>query len=272
MKWLDILKECSKNITRQVLPLFGTNEANIEFGKGAGGDTIKQVDLAAENALIQTLQDHKISCTLISEEAGTKKIGPKPKSFYLTVDPLDGTTNAIHGLPFIATSIAVSKTPYLKDVEIALVHDIIYNVTYTAERHKGTLRNEERIKPSPTTSLEDAVIGIDFNTLKIEELFIHLTPLLQKTKHLRHFGANALELCYVADGTTDAFIDLRGKLRVTDIAAAHLILREAGGIMATPEGTEINVPLDPAQRVSFIATANTTLYENIKTCLTLAEH
>lgn len=268
MKWLPILKECSCKIRRAILPLFGTNEASKEFGVGAGGDTIKEIDLAAENALIQTLQNHKISCTLISEEAGIKEIGSKPKSFYLTVDPLDGTTNAIHGLPFIATSIAVSKTPNLKDVETALVYDLIYNVTYTAERHKGTLRNDEKVKPSPTTSIEDAVMGIDFNTLKIEELLTRLTPLLQKTKHLRHFGANALELCYVADGTIDTFIDIRGKLRVTDIAAAYLILREAGGIMVTPEGTEINVPLDPAQRVSFIATANTTLYENIKTHLT----
>jgi len=272
MEWLDILKECAQNITRQVLPLFGTNEANIELGKGAGGDAIKKIDQVAENALIQTLQDRKISCTLISEEAGIKEIGPKPKSFYLTADPLDGTTNATHGLPFIATSIAVSKTPNLKDIQTALVHDIIYNVTYTAERHKETLRNEEKIKPSKTTSLEDAVIGIDFNTLRIQELITHLTPLLQKTKHLRHFGANALELCYVADGTTDAFIDIRGKLRVTDIAAAYLILREAGGIVVTPEGTEIDVPLDPAQRVSFIAAANTPLYENIKAQLALTKH
>jgi len=272
MKWLDILKESSQKIRREVLPLFGTDEAKIELGKGAGGDPIKKIDLAAENALIQTLQDHKVSCTLISEETGTKKIGQKPDSFYVTTDPLDGTTNATRGLPFIATSIAVSKTPSLKDVETALVFDILYNVAYTAERHKGTLRNEERIKPSQTTSLEDAVVGIDFNTLKIKELVTRITPLLQKTKHLRHLGANALELCYVADGTTDAFIDVRGKLRVTDIAAAYLILREAGGAMVTPEGTEIDVPLDPAQRVSFIATANTLLYENIKASLDLTKH
>jgi len=89
-------------------------------------------------------------------------------------------------------------------------------------------------------------------------------PVLQKSRHLRHLGANALELCYVADGTTDAFIDLRSKLRVTDIAAAYLILLEAGGIMVTPEGTELNAPLDAAQRLSFIATANMPLHETIK--------
>jgi myo-inositol-1(or 4)-monophosphatase len=157
-------------------------------------------------------------------------------------------------------------------VQIALVHDILYNVTYTAERHKGTLRNEEQIEPSSTKTLKDAVIGIDFNTFKTKELITLLTPLLQQTKHLRHLGANALELCYVADGTTDAFIDLRGKLRVTDIAAAYLVLREAGGMIVTPKGTELNVPLDAAQKVSFIATANAPLYANIKACLDLTRH
>ena len=87
---------------------------------------------------------------------------------------------------------------------------------------------------------------------------------LQKTKHLRHLGANALEICYVADGTTDAFIDIRGKLRVTDVAAAYLILLEAGGTMTSPEGKELSAPLTPTQQVSFIAAANKQLYEVIR--------
>jgi myo-inositol-1(or 4)-monophosphatase len=270
MSHLSLLKACSQKIRKEVLPLIGSTEANIEFGTGAGGDTTKKIDLAAENAIIQTLQDYNVSCTLISEEAGTKKIGPKPSEFYVTTDPIDGTTNAIRGLPFIATSIAASKTPYLHDVETALVSDIFHNITYTAERHQGAFRNEKKIKPSTLTSLEKAVVGVDFNTAKLGELATRLMPVLQKTKHLRHLGANALELCYVADGTTDAFIDLRGKLRVTDIAAAYLILLEAGGVMVTPEGAELNAPLDAAQRVSFIATANVSLYETIKADLDLA--
>ncbi len=94
-----------------------------------------------------------------------------------------------------------------------------------------------------------------------------LIPLLEKTKHLRHFGADALEICYVADGKTDAFIDIRGKLRVTDIAAAYLIIREAGGIMVTPEGDELDVALDATQRVAFIAAASKTFYTEIQKLL-----
>lgn len=265
--WLNTLKACSKKIRKEVLPLFGSADAAIGFGRGAGGDIMKKIDLAADKALITTLQDLDASCTLISEESGVKKIGSQPSNFYVTTDPVDGTTNAVRGIPFIATSIAVSKAPYLKDVEAALVSDLIHDITYTAKRGYGAFKNEKRVQASSTSTLEKAVIGFDLSTVEKKEFITPLTTVLKKTKHLRHLGANALELCYVADGTTDAFIDLRGKLRVTDIAAAYLILREAGGIMVTLEGKELNAPLAPTQRVSFIAVANTLLYETIKKLL-----
>ncbi len=253
---------------KEILALFGSAEAKAGFGIGAGGDVTKKIDLAAENALIQTLQDYGVSCTLISEEAGTRELGSSPSSFYLTTDPLDGTTNAVRGAPFTAISLAVSKRPFLRDVETALVCDPIHGATYTAERGKGAFRNQEEIQPSLATTLgEAAVIGVDLSTLKIREIMPRLIPLLEKTKHLRHFGADALELCYVADGTTDAFLDIRGKLRVTDVAAAYLILQEAGGIMTTPEGNELDVTLDATQRVAFIAAANKTLYTEIQKLL-----
>lgn len=264
MDWLDLLKECSRRMRTEILPFFGSPDAAIGFGTGAGGDVMKKIDLVAEKALIDVLEDHEASCTLISEETGTRKIGPQPSEFYLTTDPVDGTTNAVRGLPFMATSIAVSKAPYLQDVEIALVSDLFHNVTYTAQRDKGAFRNGKKIKPSGTSSLEEAVLGVDFNTLRLGELVSSLEGVLIRTRHLRHLGANALEICYVADGTTDAFIDIRGKLRVTDVAAAYLILLEAGGIMVTPEGTELNVPLAATQRVAFIAAANKRIYETIK--------
>jgi myo-inositol-1(or 4)-monophosphatase len=265
--WLSILEVCSRKMKEEILALFGSVEAQTGFSIGAGGDVTKKIDLAAENALIQTLQDYRVSCTLISEEVGTKEIGSNPSSFYLVTDPLDGTTNAVRGVHFMAISLAISKRPYLRDVETALVCDPVHDVTYTAERGKGAFRNREGIQPSLATSLEEAVMGVDFNTLKIRELMPRLIPLLEKIKHLRHFGANALELCYVADGTTDAFIDIRGKLRVTDIAAAYLILREAGGIMVTPEGNELDALLDATQRVAFIAVANKTFYAEVQKLL-----
>jgi myo-inositol-1(or 4)-monophosphatase len=268
MDWLGIIQECSQKMREAALNFYGSPEAAKGFGVGAGGDTMKKIDLAAEKALVDCLNKHEASCTLVSEESGVKKIGFQPSEYFVTTDPVDGTTNAVHGLPFSANVIAVSKGPYLKDVETAIVTDIFHNITYTAEKNKGAFKNGTKIKPSETVSIEEAVIGIDLNTFKIRELQTKLEGLFKKGKHFRHFGANALEICYVADGSTDAFIDIRGKLRVTDMVASYLILREAGGIMVTPEGEELNVPLVPTQRLSFIAASNQTIYEAIKEALT----
>jgi len=269
--WLTLLKACSENMKKQVRPLFGSVEAKIGFGVGAGGDIKKQIDVVAENALLQTLQEHGVLCIVISEESGVKKIGSQPPQFYVTTDPVDGTTNAVRGLPFMDTSIAVSKKPMLDDVETALVTDVLWGITYTAEKGKGAYRNGKRIKPSETATLEEAVVGVDFSNFKARQVVDKLIKILERTRHLRHLGANALEICYVADGTTDAFIDIRGKLRVTDIAAAQLILREAGGIITTPTGDKLNVPLTATQRVSFLAAGNKSIYEAIQKLMKTAK-
>jgi len=263
VEWLSVLEACSQRIRGKVLELFGSPEARVALGVGAGGDVMKKIDAVAEEAMIKTLQDHSISCTLISEEGGIRKIGSKPNEFYLTADPVDGTTNAVRGLPFMATSLAVSSAPHLRDVNIALVTDLFHGVTYTAERGGGALKDGKKIAPSSVSALEEAVVGVDFDSFKGEKLVALFASLVGRVRHLRHLGANALEICYVADGTTDAFIDLRDRLRVTDAAAARLILKEAGGLMLTPEGLEVDAPLSPTQRISFIAAANTQIYEKI---------
>jgi len=262
--WLQILTEAKNNIQREITPLLKTlKQPQPNLGVGAGGDPIKRIDLAAENAIINTLKEHKISFTLISEESGVKEYGKTPHGHYVTTDPIDGTTNLMRGIPFCATSIAVSTKPKLNAIHTALVADLIHETTYTAQKGKGAQRNNEEIAPSKITSLKEAVIGIDVNTHEIQKIISRLTSLIEKTKHLRHLGANALELCYIADGTTDAFIDLRGKLRATDMAAAWLIIEEAGARIATPEGEPLNIKLDPKQNVAFVATANKEIHRTI---------
>jgi myo-inositol-1(or 4)-monophosphatase len=255
--WIDILTRCKNNLQNQVTPFLETlDQPQPKLGVGAGGDPIKEVDLAAEDAIVNTLKEHDISFTLISEESGTQKYGSNPYENYITVDPIDGTTNLIRGIPFYATSIAVSTKSTLSTVHASLVADIAHNITYTAERGKGAQRNGQKITPSETKSLRKAVIGIDLNTYQARKIAPMLTNLIQKTKHIRHLGANALELCHVADSTTDAFVDIRGKLRTTDIAAAWLILKEAGGKITTPKGKPLNTDLSPKKKVAFIASAN----------------
>jgi myo-inositol-1(or 4)-monophosphatase len=262
--WLPILVRCKDNVKTHIHPLLKTlNEPQPDLGRGAGGDPMKLVDLAAEKAIVEVLQQHSISFTLISEESGVKEFGEAPQQCYVTVDPIDGTTNLVRGLPFYASSIAVSVKPALSAVHTALVADLFHDTTYTAQESKGAYRDGEKIKPSALASLEEAVIGLDLNTYKVREIAPQLTNLIQKTKHIRHFGANALELCYVADGTTDAFVDIRGKLRTTDVAAAFLILHEAGGKITTPNGHVLDVKLDPKQKIRFIASGNKQIHKTI---------
>lgn len=264
LDWQQILTQCKNNVQASIKPLLKTlKEPLPHLGLGAGGDAMKPVDLTAEKAIVQTIQAHDVSFTLISEESGIKKFGSSPQECFVTVDPIDGTTNLMHGLPFYASSIAVSNKPRLAGVYAGMVADLPHDVAYIAVAGEGAFRNGERIEASKTASLDDAVVGLDLNTYKVRAVAAKLTGLIEKTKHIRHFGANALELCYVADGSTDAFVDLRGKLRTTDVAAGFLIVKEAGGTITAPDNQPLDVNLDPKQTLSFIASGNLQLHQRI---------
>jgi myo-inositol-1(or 4)-monophosphatase len=262
--WIEILNECKYNIETKIKPLLKETEClQSSSGIGAGGDPIRDIDLAAEKAITDTLRAKKIHFTLISEESGIVEYGDNSLECYVTTDPIDGTTNLLRGLPFYATSIAVSEQPFLRAIQAGIVADLFHNTTYTAEKGVGAYRDGHRISSSRHTSVEEGVIGLDLNSYRIKKLVPELNVLMAEAKHLRHFGANALELCYVADGRIDAFIDIRGKLRTTDVAAALLIIHEAGGILTTPEGKSLDAKLDPKQRVEFIAAANEEIHQRI---------
>jgi myo-inositol-1(or 4)-monophosphatase len=264
--WQQILNECKSNIQKNIRPHLKTlKEPQPELGIGAGGDAIKPVDLAAETAIVETLQNHDVSFTLISEESGIKEYGAAPNECYLCVDPIDGTTNLTHGLPFYCSSIAVSNKPEIVDVYAGMVADIVHDETYIALKGEGAYRNKEQIHSSKTPSLDEAVIGLDLNSYKTKLDMDVAAALIENIRHTRHFGANALEVCQVAAGLTDAFIDLRNKIRTTDVAAGFLMVKEAGGIVTDQGNKPINVKLDPKQKLSFIASGNLELHQKIVT-------
>ncbi len=262
--WLQVLLQCKENVKTHIQPhLKSLKEPQPDLGKGAGGDQMKLVDLAAEKAIIEVLLQHSVSFTLISEESGIKEFGAKAKECFVTTDPIDGTTNLIRGLPFYCSSIAVSRKPMLSGVYAGMVTDLFHGTTYTAVESKGAYRDGEKIATSTVASLEEAVVGLDLNTYKVKEVAPQLTDLITHTKHIRHFGANALELCFVAEGLTDAFVDIRGKLRTTDVAAAFLVIKEAGGIITAPDGQPVDVKLDPKQKLKFVASGNKEIHKLI---------
>ncbi len=262
--WAEILAECKTNIQTAIKPcLQNLKEPLPDLGLGAGGDAMKPVDLAAETAIIDTLKKHNVSFTLVSEESGVHEIGTSPQECFVTADPIDGTTNLMHGLPFYASSIAISDKPELAAVHSGMVVDLFRGTAYTAFKGKGAYRDGNKIHPSKINSLDDATIGVDFNAYKSKIPLPIFAPLVENIKHTRHFGANALEICFVAEGLTDSFIDLRGKIRTTDVAAGFLILKEAGGIVTTPDNKALNLPLDPKQTMSFIASGNVEIHKKI---------
>ena len=264
INWAKILYRCKEKIWSNISPhLENSFELQPYLGKGAGGDPIKLVDLAAERAIIKTLLDHKIAFTLISEESGVKKFEGSSQHFYVTVDPIDGTTNLVHEIPFFCSSIAISKKPMLSNVSVGMVDDFVHDITYFAEKDQGAYFNGKRIMSSKCHFLKDAIIGLDLNDAKTAYFIPRIMNLLKQVKHIRHLGANALELCYVADGKIEAFIDIRGKLRATDLAASYLILKESGGLLTTIDNSPLEAKLDPQTRINFIASGNSRINEKI---------
>jgi myo-inositol-1(or 4)-monophosphatase len=141
--WLSILQECKNQVQKQITPLLKTlSQPQPNLGVGAGGDPIKQVDLVAEKAITEVIEQRNISFTLISEESGIQKHGKNPDEHYVTADPIDGTTNLIRGVPFYATSIAISAKPTLNTVHTALVQTCIMA--------QPTQRKKEKELPATT--------------------------------------------------------------------------------------------------------------------------
>ncbi len=264
INWQEILGACIANVKTHIKPLVKPSGApQPDLGMGAGGDKMKLVDLAAEKAIVETLLENDISFTLVSEESGIGQFGAEPAGCFVTVDPIDGTTNFVRGLPFYCTSIAISDKPTSSAVFVGCVADLFHDKTYMAFEGRDAFHDGQKIKPSSRETLDEAVIGLDLNTCRIKSIAPQVSALIQETKHVRHFGANALELCYVAEGLTDAFVDVRDKLRATDVAAAFFILKEAGATVTSPDGKPIDLRLDPQQTVRFVASGNSKIHDRI---------
>jgi len=177
-------------------------------------------------------------------------------------DPLDGSSNFSRGVPFYCTSAAVADGEGLAGVGWAAVRNLVTGDVYYAERGKGATKNGKRIMTSGVSELRKAIVAVDVSRAGVPTI-TRLAPLISDVRREVHMGANALELCLVAEGATDAFVDIRGSMRIVDLAAAYLIAREAGGVVTSPDGAELAVPLDLKARFSYLASANRALHEAI---------
>ncbi|HEX7062071.1 MAG TPA: inositol monophosphatase family protein [Woeseiaceae bacterium] len=196
-------------------------------------DYVSEVDRAAERAVIATIQKHYPEHAILAEESGAQG----ESEYEWVIDPLDGTTNYLHGFPTFAVSVAVLHKGAM---EHAAVHDPMRQETFTASRGRGAQLNGHKIRVSGTSSLERALVGTGFPFRNADQTFEPYFAMLRKaiagTSGVRRPGAAALDLCYVAAGRLDAFWELG--LSKWDMAGGALVIREAGGIVTALDGSD----------------------------------
>jgi myo-inositol-1(or 4)-monophosphatase len=201
-------------------------------------DFVTEVDHAAEQAIITELQRAYPGHAFLAEESGhqTPKgdVPPQEAEHLWIIDPLDGTTNFIHGLPQYCISIALMQRGVVTQ---GLVYDPNRDELYTASKGGGAFLNDRRIRVSRATKVEGALIGTGFPFRKLDDLdrYLELFKLVtHKAAGVRRPGAAALDLAYVAAGRFDGFFELG--LMPWDIAAGALLVSEAGGLMGNLQG------------------------------------
>jgi myo-inositol-1(or 4)-monophosphatase len=196
-------------------------------------DFVTEIDRAAEAAIIAVLREAYPEHAILAEESG--EAGDTANAEYRwIIDPLDGTTNFIHGFPQYAISIAQTKNGVL---EHAVVFDPNRNELFTASKGRGAYLNDRRIRVSKRTRLNEALIGTGFPFRQFDHVDAYLgmfKELTQKTAGIRRPGAAALDLAWVACGRIDGFWELG--LSPWDMAAGVLLIQEAGGLVSDLAG------------------------------------
>jgi len=189
-------------------------------------DFVTQVDYDSEKMIIQQIKNDFPDHDIFAEEQGADK---RTSEYQWIIDPLDGTTNFIHGFPFFSISIALKK---VDQIIFGLVYDPLREETFYAFKNKGAYFNDHPIQPSAQKSVGQALIATGFpfrDKTKIAPYVQSFAKIFQDVAGIRRAGSAALDLCYTACGRVDGFWEIG--LNPWDIAAGILIVQEAGGIV-----------------------------------------
>ncbi|WP_263772718.1 inositol monophosphatase family protein [Propionivibrio soli] len=202
-------------------------------------DFVTEVDKAAEAAIIEVLREAYPDYGILAEESGSADGVGSGSEYQWIIDPLDGTTNFIHGFPQYAVSIALAHKGQLNQ---AVIYDTLRNEMFTASKGGGAYLNERRIRVSKCLKLESALLGTGFPF----RVFDHIDPYLatfkeftQRSSGVRRAGSAALDLAYVACGRLDGFWEFG--LMPWDAAAGCLLITEAGGLVGDLAGGDTHL-------------------------------
>lgn len=205
----------------------------LKVGSKGPNDFVTEVDRAAEQVIIETLLEAYPGHGILAEESG-REHGSRDSEFVWIIDPLDGTTNFLHGFPVYAVSIALAHRGV---VQQAVVYDPTRNDLFYASRGRGAFLNDRRLRVSKRTRLSDSLVGTGFPFRKGDNFKRYVKmfeEVMQSCAGLRRPGAAALDLCYVAAGYYDGFFETG--LSPWDIAAGSLMITEAGGLIGNFTG------------------------------------
>src|SRR5579875_2848788 len=246
--WLSLCRRASESIATMLAERSTTAERAVETGTtGSGGDHTLEIDEAAEAIVFDELerlheQGHRFRA--ISEERGEVDFGD-PRVL-VVIDPIDGSLNAKRGIAHHALSVAVATGETMADVQFGYVNDLGTAEEWWAASGAGAFLNDEPLDPEvgerrgPDGRIE--VVGIE--SADPRWLRGSIDALVERAYRLRALGAMAPSLCQVASGRFDALVSLRG-CRAVDVAAAQLIVREAGGLISFPKFDDrLAAPLD----------------------------
>lgn len=252
-EWLQELRAMGRLAQEGISGIWGTPEAGDELGVGAGGDTTILADKVIEDILVERLEAIG-DVRLISEERGRVDIGEPTVT--VIADPLDGSFNAKMGIPLFAISLALLEGgSTFGHMTAALVRNLVTGDEYYAVRGGGAFFNGGRIR---TSSREEvSVIGMECHPNTSLALRQNLA-IVEGDTRVRSLGCMSLDLCHVARGVFDAYVDVRGRVsRVVDMAAGNLIVVEAGGVVTDGRGGSLSgMALEVDTRLDFIASGN----------------
>ena len=205
----------------------------IKVGSKGPNDFVSEVDRRAEEVIIQILLEAYPGHGILAEESG-REHGARDSEYVWIIDPLDGTTNFLHGFPVYAVSIALAHRGV---VQQAVVYDPTRNDLFFSSKGRGAFLNDRRLRVSKRLRIADALIGTGFPFRKGDNFKRYVKmfeEVMQSCAGLRRPGAAALDLCYVAAGYYDGFFETG--LNPWDVAAGSLIITEAGGLIGNFTG------------------------------------
>lgn len=231
---------------------------NLQVSRKGSGSFVTSADLKAEKIIVEELRESFPDYPIVSEEAGLIKAEKEGSKYTFILDPIDGTTNFMHGLPFFCISLALQETlpNGKKEIVEAAVYTPIFDEMYVAVKGEGAKVNNKRLKVSARNKLEDGIFAAYLAKYDKKQRACDQAALNSATLHTRILGSAALELCFVAAGKLEGM--WHWGLKPWDIAAGSLIVKEARGMVSEIDGGD-----DYLTTGSIIAT-NSEIFETIR--------